>query len=85
MAVLQGVLLGVLPLAMGLWRIPHIVLMAAAAVAVKGWLIPYLFRRALQPGQDRPGGGPLHRLLRLAAALRAGHGPQPDPGPQPAP
>jgi len=46
-AVLQGVILGVLPLAMGLWRIPHIVLMAAAAVAVKGWLIPYLFRRAL--------------------------------------
>ncbi|HWQ08765.1 MAG TPA: hypothetical protein VN436_06655, partial [Holophaga sp.] len=48
MAVLQGVLLGLLPLAMGLWRIPHIVLMAAAAVAVKGWLIPYLFRRALR-------------------------------------
>lgn len=48
MAVLQGVLLGLLPLAMGLWRIPHIVLMAAAAVAVKGWLIPYLFSRALR-------------------------------------
>jgi hydrogenase-4 component E len=47
-AVLQGVILGVLPLAMGLWRIPHIVLMAAAAVTVKGWLIPYLFRRALR-------------------------------------
>jgi hydrogenase-4 component E len=46
-AVIQGVILGVLPLAMGLWRIPHIVLMAAAAVAVKGWLIPFLFRRAL--------------------------------------
>lgn len=47
-AVLQGVILGLLPLAMGLWRIPHIVLMAAAAVTVKGWLIPYLFRRALK-------------------------------------
>jgi hydrogenase-4 component E len=48
LAVLQGVILGVLPLAMGLWRIPHIILMAAAAVTVKGWLIPYLFRRALR-------------------------------------
>ena len=47
-AVLQGVLLGLLPLAMGLWRIPHIVLMAAATIAVKGWFIPYLFRRALR-------------------------------------
>jgi hydrogenase-4 component E len=47
-AVLQGVILGLLPLAMGLWRIPHIVLMAAATVTVKGWLIPYLFRRALR-------------------------------------
>lgn len=47
-AVLQGVLLGLLPLAMGLWRIPHIALMAAATIAVKGWFIPYLFRRALR-------------------------------------
>lgn len=47
-AVLQGVILGLLPLAMGLWRIPHIILMAAATVTVKGWLIPYLFRRALR-------------------------------------
>jgi hydrogenase-4 component E len=47
-AVMQGVILGLLPLAMGLWRYPHIVLMAAAAVTVKGWLIPYLFRRALR-------------------------------------
>jgi len=47
-AVLQGVTLGLLPLAMGLWRRPHILLMALAAVAVKGWLIPYLFRRALR-------------------------------------
>lgn len=46
-AVLQGIILGVMPLAMGLWRIPHIILMSAAAVAVKGWLIPYLFRKAL--------------------------------------
>lgn len=47
-AVLQGVLLGALPLAMGLWRHPHIVLMAAAAITVKGWFIPFLFRRALR-------------------------------------
>jgi hydrogenase-4 component E len=47
-AVLQGVTLGLLPLAMGLWRRPHILVMALAAVAVKGWLIPYLFRRALR-------------------------------------
>jgi hydrogenase-4 component E len=47
-AVFQGVLLGLLPLAMGLWREPHIVLMAASAVAVKGWLIPALFRRAMR-------------------------------------
>ena len=46
-AVIQGVLLGVLPLAMGLGHHWHILLMVAAAVAVKGWLIPFLFRRAL--------------------------------------
>jgi len=40
------VLLGLLPLAMGLGRHLHILLMVAAAVGVKGWLIPYLFRRA---------------------------------------
>ena len=45
-AVVQGVLLGLLPLAMGLGRHLHILLMVAAAVTVKGWLIPYLFRRA---------------------------------------
>jgi hydrogenase-4 component E len=48
MAVFQGVILGLLPLAMGLGRHPHIVLMAISAVAVKGWLIPYLFRRAFR-------------------------------------
>lgn len=47
-AVLQGVILGLLPLAMGLGRIPHIILMAAAAITVKGWLIPFLFKRALR-------------------------------------
>ena len=47
-AVVQGVLLGLLPLAMGLGRHPHILLMVAAAVTVKGWLIPYLFRRAMR-------------------------------------
>jgi hydrogenase-4 component E len=36
LAVLQGIILGVLPMTMGLWRVPHIVLMSAAAVAVKG-------------------------------------------------
>ena len=46
-AVLQGVLLGLLPLAMGMGRHWHILLMVVAAVAVKGWLIPSLFRRAL--------------------------------------
>ena len=46
-AVLQGVLLGLLPLAMGLGRHWHILLMVAAVIAVKGWLIPFLFRRAL--------------------------------------
>jgi hydrogenase-4 component E len=47
-AVIQGVLLGLLPLAMGLGRHLHILLMVAAAVSVKGWLIPYLFRRAMK-------------------------------------
>ena len=46
-AVIQGVLLGLLPLAMGLGRHLHIVLMVAAAITVKGWLIPFLFRRAM--------------------------------------
>lgn len=46
--VLQGVLLGLLPLAMGLGHHWHILLMVGAAVTVKGWLIPFLFRRALQ-------------------------------------
>lgn len=48
LAVLQGIILGLLPLAMGLWRVPHIVLMCVAAIAVKGWFIPYLFRRAMR-------------------------------------
>jgi hydrogenase-4 component E len=47
-AVLQGVLLGLLPLAMGLGGHLHILFMVAATVAVKGWLIPYLFRRAMR-------------------------------------
>src|SRR5664279_4650867 len=47
-AVFQGVLLGLLPLAMGLGRHLHIVLMVVAAVTVKGWLIPFLFRRAMK-------------------------------------
>lgn len=47
-AVVQGVLLGLLPLAMGLGGRIHILLMVAAAITVKGWLIPYLFRRAMR-------------------------------------
>lgn len=47
-AVVQGVLLGLLPLAMGLGKRFHILLMVASVVAVKGWLIPFLFRRALR-------------------------------------
>jgi hydrogenase-4 component E len=48
LAVLQGIILGLLPLAMGLWRIPHIILMSVAAIVVKGWFIPHLFRRAMR-------------------------------------
>lgn len=48
MAVTQGVILGLLPVAMGLGRHPHILVMALIAVVVKGWLIPGLFRRALR-------------------------------------
>jgi len=46
--VIQGVILGMLPIAMGLGRHVHILLMVAAAITVKAWLIPYLFRRALR-------------------------------------
>ena len=46
--VFQGILLGLLPIAMGLCGRFHISLMLAAAIAVKAWLIPYLFRRALR-------------------------------------
>ncbi|WP_005033567.1 hypothetical protein [Holophaga foetida] len=48
MAVFQGVLLGLMPIAMGLGRHFHILLMALAAIVVKGWLIPFLFRRAFK-------------------------------------
>jgi len=48
LAVLQGIILGALPLAMGLGVHPHILAMALCAVAVKGWFIPFLFRRALR-------------------------------------
>ena len=47
-AAVQGVLLGLIPLAMGLGRHPHILLMVAAAIAVKGWFIPFMLRRALR-------------------------------------
>ncbi len=46
-AAVQGVLLGLIPLAMGLGRHAHILAMAAAAIAVKGWFIPFMLRRAL--------------------------------------
>jgi hydrogenase-4 component E len=50
LAAFQGVLLGLLPLTLGLgWHThPHIFLMAASIVAVKGWFIPFLLRRALR-------------------------------------
>lgn len=47
-AVVQGILLGLIPLAMGLGRYPHILLMVAATITVKGWFIPFLLRRALR-------------------------------------
>ncbi len=53
LAVVQGVLLGLVPLAMGLGRHVHILVVALAAVAVKGWLIPYLMRRAARQLQIR--------------------------------
>ena len=56
-AALQGVLLGLLPLSMGLWHHWHIVGLACAAMAVKGWLIPYLLRRAMRQVQ-------IHREVR---------------------
>jgi hydrogenase-4 component E len=46
--VVQGVLLGLIPLAMGLGKHFHILLMVAAAIAVKGWFIPFLLRRAVR-------------------------------------
>lgn len=46
--VVQGVLLGLIPLAMGLGRHRHILFMVVAAIAVKGWFIPFLLRRALR-------------------------------------
>lgn len=46
-AAFQGVLLGLLPLTLGLGFHIHILLMATAAVVVKGWFIPFLLRRAL--------------------------------------
>lgn len=48
LAVVQGVLLGLIPIAMGLGKHFHILLVAAAAILVKGWFIPFLFRRALR-------------------------------------
>jgi hydrogenase-4 component E len=46
-AAVQGVLLGLIPLAMGLGRHAHILVMVVAAIAVKGWFIPFMLRRAL--------------------------------------
>ena len=46
-AAFQGVLLGLLPLTLGLGFHIHILLMATAAVVVKGWFIPFLLRKAL--------------------------------------
>lgn len=46
--VIQGILLGLIPLAMGLGKHFHILLIVIAAIAVKGWFIPFLLRRALR-------------------------------------
>ncbi len=46
--VVQGVLLGLIPLAMGLGKYFHILLVVLAALVVKGWLIPFLLRRAIR-------------------------------------
>ena len=46
--VVQGVLLGLIPLAMGLGKYIHILLVVIAALVVKGWLIPFLLRRAIR-------------------------------------
>ena len=51
LAVAQGILLGLIPIAMGLGRHLHILFVAVSAIAVKGWLIPFLFRRALRQTQ----------------------------------
>lgn len=48
LAVVQGILLGLIPLAMGLGRHVHILFMVIAAIVVKSWFIPYLLRRALR-------------------------------------
>ncbi len=64
LAVVQGVLLGLVPLAMGLGRHVHILLLALAAVAVKGWLIPFLLRRAVRQLQ-------IHREVDLYIGFTA--------------
>lgn len=46
--VIQGILLGLIPLAMGLGKHFHILLIVIAAIVVKGWFIPFLLRRALR-------------------------------------
>jgi len=75
-AVVQGVLLGLLPLAMGLGRYPHILLMVASTVAVKGWLIPHLFRRASRrlklPREVPPIGGFTGSLVLCALGTGLG-------------
>ena len=48
LAVFQGILMGLIPLAMGLGKHLHILLLALVAIALKGGFIPYLFRRALR-------------------------------------
>jgi hydrogenase-4 component E len=48
LAAFQGVLLGLLPLTLGMGALPHILALAIAAMTVKGWFIPHLMRRALR-------------------------------------
>lgn len=44
--IIQGILLGLLPVTMGIWRHNHILLIVCATIITKGYLIPYLFRHA---------------------------------------
>lgn len=71
-AAMQGVLLGLLPLLLEHQLGPLVVLVSAGTIAVKGFVVPGLLRRALRAAQiDRevdPLIGPIPSLLLGAAA-----------------